>query len=97
LKGLDPSHRYQLTLREGPTPARLREGKGGRAGKVFVLQSPAHALPAAHRPEDEAIHVLDLSGPLDITGAERLTFFFPDDDKSDNEGELMLEVGELKN
>jgi len=91
--GLDPSRRYQVTLKQGTPAARLKEGKSGGVNRVACAQN-AGWLQLSKKTSDAAFRIFDVGAVYEVTGASHLEFFFPDASRDDNEGSLWLELVE---
>lgn len=81
LDGLDT---YQLVVRGGAEAARLH-GRGGAVGKVAASWEGGARLGFA---------VFEVGKRYTVSGAERISFFFPDDSVEDNSGSIELELAE---
>jgi serine/threonine protein kinase len=96
IRGLDPTHRYELTLKDGATPARLSDGKNGHAGHVLFAQNTEFTAASNRKVNtDDGVRALDVGSKYEVTGADHFIVFFADDNRDDNEGTMTLELVDL--
>ncbi len=82
--GLNPALTYDVTVRAGSSPVHTH-GKSGPPN-TRVLVSLLAAAP------DHSLHVMEVGKAAHVTGTPYLWFTFPDDDATDNDGSLIIEI-----
>jgi hypothetical protein len=83
---------YEVTVKPGEKPARTRGKAGGAVGKVILTQAAGMSALEGKQISDDAFRVLEVGKTYKINGSSFFWFTFPDDDLSDNDGELSVDV-----
>jgi serine/threonine protein kinase len=96
LKGLEPLETYELKVKEGKRGARTLGDKGGRVGKVLLVQVPGlgHVMQGKQMAND-ATRVIEVGKTVRFSGTPWIYLSFPDDGLDDNDGTMQVEITAL--
>jgi serine/threonine protein kinase len=83
---------YDVTLKPGEKPAHTRGKAGGAVGKVLLTQAAGMSALEGKQVSEDAFRILEVGKTYKITGSSFLWLTFPDDDLSDNDGELNVDI-----
>jgi hypothetical protein len=81
---------YKVTLRAGVSPPRFKP-KGKRVPVIFGIEA-GRISPIATATERRPHRVFEVGKTYDVSGTDVMWFWFPDDDPSDNSGEVEITV-----
>jgi eukaryotic-like serine/threonine-protein kinase len=88
--GLNYLNHYTLTLRDGAVPARTL--KLGKPGRVLMGQEAGLVHTDVKAADRRPQRLLETGKTYEVTGADRVWFWFPDVDAGDNEGSIEVVV-----
>ncbi len=91
LTDLDERATYEVTVKDGETPAYTRGSNGGRVGKVVLAQSLGPTS-IGNETKQAPYRVLEVGRRHTVTGASWLQLSIPDDSLSDKGGSLQVTV-----
>jgi eukaryotic-like serine/threonine-protein kinase len=93
VKGISALNRYELTLRDGKVPARTRAR--GKPGKVLFGQTTGFNIVEGAAKDAFAHRVMETGKKYIVKGSSMFWMWFPDDDLSDNEGSIEVEIAPI--